>query len=484
MNASRICRTRAPLPRAVAMVLTSIVAGVALAAPGDLDLNFGPGGVVIFDSPGPAFGQDDVAYASLPDGGGAALVVGRLGMVQENSPDMVILRVLADGSLDPTFSNSGYAGVSYVDSLGDADVGVSLARQPDGQILVAGTLESGSYSDWGVARFNTDGTLDDTFGEQVGDARSGFARFNFAPSAAFNDSAQGVAVQSNGRIVLAGLAFVTAGSFNYPRFALVGLDSNGDLDATFGTGGGVVSDPAVAGTPSEFITDIATRADGSLPANDSITLVGYISGTSNAVIRRYTADGTPDTSFDGDGTKVLSYAPNGGNPTGLTRIDAGVLQDDGKLVVVGRGGDRGFAFMRFFNDGTLDTNFGNNGRINVKYSGASDNDEPHAIALQRNGKIVASGYFTTRFAVTPDSDFAVVRLTPEGLPDASFGNGGISYALSSKADVAFAISVLDDGALLVSGRAQDPAVANQQGDLAIMRLQGDNELFSDGFEGD
>ncbi len=471
----RLCRT--------SLLAIGLFTGHAVAAPGDLDLRFGEGGVMLVNLNG---GQEHFS-ALLAEPDGAMLAAGALyhrnvAQAPARGYDMSIVRVLPDGQLDPDF---GVDGLIQIDSGDDGDAGFALARQSDGKLLVAGRIDSGAYSDFGLARLHSNGSIDTSFGEVSGDARRGFVRINIGPSAFLNDEARAVAVQADGGIVVAGVGFATDGSFTYQRFALARFNALGDLDASFGNAGTVIA-PATAFQVSEYVTGIATRRDGSLP-DDRITVVGYVFARSMAVIRRYLPDGQPDASFGNGGEVQLSEFFENGQRRGMTRIEAAVWTDDDKLLVAGTGGDRGFVIQRLHADGSLDTSFANQGRAFVKFSGVTDYDEPASIALLANGRIVAAGYASLAYGASSASkDFAVVQLLSNGSPDPRFGDGQgrSTFPLSLATDEAFAVAATSEGDLLVAGTANDDEFqgtgASRRG--AFMRLQGDAGLFRSGFE--
>lgn len=477
-------RTRR-MPGWAGMLMTASLvcgSGWASANPGDLQLSFGNQGVVLVSLGG---GQEFFG-AVLPDHDGAVLAAGALyhrnvAQAPIRGYDMSVVRVLRNGQLDPAF---GVGGLSQIDSGDDGDAARALARQPDGKLLVAGRLDTGAYSDFGLARLHADGRLDVSFGELAGGTRRGYVRVNIGPTTAVNDSATAVALQSDGRIVLAGEGFAQDGNFAYQRFALARFLTDGTLDASFGNNGTMVS-PATIPQVAEYLTAIAKRRDGSLP-DDRITAVGYVFGRSMGLIRRYLSNGQPDSGFGVGGTLVLTESVVGGMRRGMASVADAIWLDDGKLLVVGSGGDRGFVFQRFHADGSLDTSFGSNGRTLVKLSSSVEYDEPAALAVQADGKILASGYASMQYSGAPSKDFAVVRLTANGLPDASFGDGQgrSTYPLSTHTDEAFAIAQTSDGEFIAAGRANSDHASPSGNTMqaALMRLQGDPGLFRDGFE--
>lgn len=468
-----------------AVISCTLAAGAAVAAPGELDPSFALDGVAYYDS-----GSDyDVINDLLPVAGNVAYAAAKLSDGNGSSHDLSVIRILADGSIDGSFGEGGIARAGLGE---DGDLANALVRDDQDRLVVVGALEPGAHTNFGVARFDADGVLDTTFGDfaapprgtQGVALRTGMTHFPMAPTSSFNEEATAVALQSDGRIVVAGIGFAPEGNFHYQRFAIARLEEDGTIDAGFGDAGRIIAPPVVADAGNaEYLTGIALRRDGTLPPDDRITVVGYVFARNTAVIRRYTADGQPDPSFDGDGVLTLSSQSGGGVHTGMHTIRAAVLQDDGKLVVAGESTSRAFTIMRFNVNGSLDTGFGSNGRVAVKFSEPSDYDTPHAITLENDGDIVIAGNAT---AVTNDLDFAVVRLTPAGVPDPDFagGTGKVAYPLSAARDEARAVAVLSRGEILVAGFAHDDDRTNQADDAAMLRLLGDPEIFRDGFESD
>ena len=140
--------------------------------------------------------------------------------------------------------------------------------------------------------------------------------------------------------------------------------------------------------------------------------------------------------------------------------------------------------MRLNTNGSVDAGFGTNGRTTIKYSGSSEYDEPAALALQGNGKIVAAGYATSRLTGTPHQDFFVARLLPNGQPDNGFGDGQARAVVqvSAMEDGAFAVEVEPSGNLLVGGYQTRAGITGR--DFAVARLFGDpDRIFANGFDG-
>ena len=471
-----------PLRSAVALAL--LAATATHAAPGDVDVTYAEDGVLFIDGAG--HGRDDVqALLALPGGG----VVGAGGIDDglPRSGDMGIVQLTPSGALDPQF---GEGGIVLIDGGGDADQAWAMLRQPDGKLVVAGSLERDSYLDFGIVRLNADGSPDSGFGEDDGSgARTGRLHVNTGADEFVHDTAHALARQSDGKLVMAGDTEVTEDGTNWVRFALVRVDADGSVDSAFGSNDdGIVVSPASQHSPGEqwdeVVTAIALRRDGSLPADDRITVVGYGFAGEYSLVRRYLADGQPDTSFDGDGTLVIHHRNDEGDVVGFSEIAHAVLQEDGKLLVTGESGERAFTVMRFHADGRLDTGFGVGGRASVRFSAEGDYDIPGALALQADGRILLAGYFSNP-ATSYDLDFGVARLLPDGSPDTSFGGGDAVaiHPLSAREDIATALAVLPDGAIVAAGFATPDDNDLALTDMAFLRLQGDRSpLLKDGFE--
>jgi uncharacterized delta-60 repeat protein len=242
-----------------------IFAGSAVAQPsGTLDPSFGTDGRVTTSFGGST--EAILAVQILDDE--RIVVVGESASGPNTSNNIAVARYLENGLIDTNFGTNG---VTRIDGGGGGpDYGTAMAIQPDGKILAAGSIvpSGSSYSNFGVVRLDAGGLPDANFGT------GGIAHYNMGPSLSNNDYATAIAQQSDGKIVVAGAAFATEGMFTYRRFGLLRFDSEGDLDATFGSAGSVIAPSPVAGG-GDYLTAIARLPNGALPADDSITVVGY-----------------------------------------------------------------------------------------------------------------------------------------------------------------------------------------------------------------
>jgi uncharacterized delta-60 repeat protein len=345
-------------------------------ADGTLDTTFGTDGVITSAS-NSALGSD-AGVALQTDG---KIVVGDDGFA--------LTRYNSDGSLDTSFGNGGsvpalQSGTSFADGV---------LVEPDGNIIA-----SGNGTNFGLARFDSSGNLDLSFGD------AGTATVDFGSSS----QAHSFVGQPDGKLVVAGRAEPGTDI----DFALVRYNTDGSLDMTFGTGGEVTTDFA-AGTDEAF--GVTLQADGKIVAAG---VAGNASGLEDLALVRYNADGSLDASF-GTGGKVTTDIALIGEHAESVKI-----QSDGKIVVagyseVGPGTKTDFVLLRYNSDGTLDSSFGSGGKV-VTNIGAQI-DQANGVVLQPDSKILVVGSSGTNG--NGPGDLVLVRYNSDGSLDSSFGNG-------------------------------------------------------------
>jgi uncharacterized delta-60 repeat protein len=236
---------------------------------------------------------------------------------------------------------------------------------------VAGeTIISGVFDfSFALARYNSDGTLDASFGA------GGIVTTDFAASLT---QAFSVALQPDGKIVAAGQTFIN-GSLD---FALARYNRDGTLDASFGTGGTVTTDFAGERSRQDRAFSVAVQPDGKIIAAGQATIRSF-----DFALARYNRDGTLDASFGTGGTVTTSF---GNGSFDFARSVA--LQPNGKIVAAGQVlfiGGFDFALARYSRDGTLDASFGTGGTVTTDFAGSDDG--ALSVGVQPNGKIVAAG---------------------------------------------------------------------------------------------
>ena len=318
----------------------------------------------------------------------------------------------ADGELDPAFGIGGKVTTAFGVPAATA---TSVVLQPDGKIVAAGWLfDETANIDFALARYNADGSLDNSFG--IG----GRVRTDFF---GLDDVANAVARQADGKIIAAGTARV---GFDL-RIALARYNVDGSLDSTFDGDGKAVTPDA-----SGVAYGVVVQPDG------KIVVAG-----SNFALVRFNVDGSLDTGFGKGG----EFAIRGFGATAMT------LQLDGKIVVAGSINSSGtgddFAVVRVNSDGSLDKTFGSAGIVTTDFFGSGD--VAWAVTLQPNGRIVAGGYAADSLSTGPH--FGVARYDADGSPDLTFdGDGRTSTDFPGFDEVAFGVAVKADGKILAAGR--------------------------------
>ncbi|MUG95782.1 tandem-95 repeat protein [Scytonema sp. UIC 10036] len=399
---------------------------------GDLDPSFGIGGKVITD-----FGGDrDRAISVAIQSDGKIVVLG----YAENSTsfgfEYALARYNIDGSLDNSF---GIGGKIITNISRNNNSTNQLVIQPDGKILVAGASYSGNNSnDFLVARYNLDGTPDSSFGSN-GKVTT--------PIGTDNDEGYSVAIQADGKIVVAGSTYNGSSHDS----ALIRYNVNGSLDTSFGNGGKVMT--SIAANGYEVFKSIAVQSDGKIVVTGSADN-GNGSNFDFTLIR-YNSNGSLDSSF-GNGGKIIT--PISGASDWVSSI---AIQPDGKIILGGQGNSE-FALVRYNPDGSLDNSFGNSGKIITDMGSSVSKIE--GISIQSDGKIVAAGHLFTGNN-TELTEFALVRYNPDGSPDTSFGNGGkVMTPISHTTDMAYGLALQSDGNIVVVG--------NSNNNFAVVRYLG------------
>jgi uncharacterized delta-60 repeat protein len=362
-------------------------------AGGRLDRGFGRDGVVVTD----VSKREDSASAVAIQPNGRIVVVGTATVAGRDT--IAVVRYRRAGALDRTFGEQGIATVDTGGPTND-ETGEDVAIQPNGNIVVAGTL-FGSSS-FGLARLDRHGELDDSFD---GD---GVATADVGGELAVTSS---LAIQPDGEIVIAGASWTEAG---FDGIAVVRFAADGQVDGTFGTGGIATA---------EFTTGTDGGGDWAgavaIQPNGRIVVAGDAGGpaeyTSSFGVARFLANGSLDPSFRGDGTVRTNF----------TRWDDSAsdvaIQANGKVVVVGVAGFMWgsvptFAIARYRADGTLDPSFGEGGKVRTRAGGIQPGQQTDiagswasAVALQGNGRIVVAGEVDGANADRIDGRFALAR---------------------------------------------------------------------------
>ncbi|WP_330288120.1 calcium-binding protein [Streptomyces sp. NBC_00576] len=411
---------------AIGLALVLTLPGTAIAAPGDLDPTFSGDGKVLT-----GIADDDQARDVAVQSDGKIVSVGSSADYSVSESRFALTRHNADGTPDTSFGGNGGDAAGTVTTLIN-NMGPNLqwseanavALQADGKIVVVG-MSWRDYEDccwFVVARYNADGTLDNTFS---GDGRV----FADIPGPT---EARDVAIDSSGRIVAAGY---TGGNM-----AVLRLTSDGTPDTTFGGDGTVTANPA-----GPVLQEGGDGRALALQPDGKIVVGGQVGSTRfDFALMRFNTNGSVDTSFDGDGIVRTDFGA-------YEAVESLAVQPDGKIVAAGSSDDRA-ALARYNANGSLDTSFDGNGQVITPAAGVAD------MALQPDGRIVTAG--------GSGGNFSILRYTTGGSLDSGFGTGGRATADFGGSDTAYGVK-LDSAGRIVAAGAGGP-----NSDFALARFEG------------
>ena len=401
---------------------------------GTPDINFGVNGKVTTD-----FGFNEFANSAAIQSDGKIVVAGGSYNEKINDEDFAFARYNSNGSLDNSFSGDGKKLGYYLTGISEL---YSIATQSDGKILVAGSSYNSrdSYG-FGVARYNSDGTLDGGFD------KDGKVITNFETNAYAN----AIALQSDGKILVGG------------GEKLVRYNSNGALDYTFDKDGKI--------SAGFFIRSIKLQKDGKIVIAGVATDDNF---RASFALARYNSNGSLDAGFDGDGKLTTHFFGDDDQAFSVA------LQSDGKIVVAGQTYNRNtlidFALARYNSNGSPDVSFDGNGKVTTDFSGF--NDFVSSVTIQSDGKIVVAGNSSNDD--TNSEDFAVARYNKNGSLDTLFSKDGKLTTNFNYADVIYSSVIQSDGKIVVAGLTSD---INYADDIALARYNNNGSLDS-GFNGD
>ena len=333
------------------------------------------------------------------------------------------------GQLDLTFGTDGTVRTRFPQAASAS----SVAVQSNGKIVAAGV----SGGEFALARYTRSGALDPTFGSAgrvVTDVRVGAVDF-------ITD----VAVQGDGKIVAAGTSCTSFNPYTC-QFALARYRRDGALDSGFGSGGTVTTGVGLDATDVEAF-GLALQGDG------RIVVAGMSCGAAQCqfAVARFRTDGSPDPSFGFRGGVTTAF---GSQDQQAYAYDV-AIQPDGRIIAAGSTrpldpGARRFAVARYDTTGTLDSSFGEDGRVTggkVEGHAGSDNTI-NALGIQPDGRIVAAG---TTCCQRGDWDIALWRLRQDGSVDPTFGTQGATLTDIAASDVAADLGIQTDGKIVTAG---------------------------------
>ena len=401
--------------------------GLARYAPdGSQDKSFGNGGVVVIRSAQRSLVAN--ALTLQPDG---KIVIGGMSSdLSSATVQLALARYNADGTPDQSFGSGGVVTTPVGASGARAN---ALALQSDGKIVVVGTAfaHNGGDDEFAVARYETTGTLDDSFG------RAGVTTTHIGLTAS---EASALAILPDGHMIVVGTAFSNGATDD--DFAVARYTPSGHLDQAFGSGGSVTTD---------FGSSVDRAAAVTLQPDGKVVVAGFTRGEHQSfAVARYSADGTLDTSFGEDGRAQVSAAE--------PLVHAVVLQPSGDIVVAGSSaaasGSAPFTLVRLHANGQPDETFGSGGLVTTTVQGSRSG--ARAVASQGDGKLITGGAKfgapSAQGEALPDSGFALARYNLDGTIDRGFGSGGtVLTDMGDAGATPLSLAVQPDGKILAAG---------------------------------
>ncbi len=405
-------------------------------------------------------GSDEINALAVQADGKIIAAGFSFGINNIKNKDFALARYEADGSLDTTFGVSGRVttGISGTQSTGH-DIINAIAIQPlDGKIVVGGSAFQGTIGasdNFALARYMPDGTLDTSFG-------TGMNGIETRTSTVGNEAINGLALQSDNKIVVAGTAFTGVNQ----NFIVGRYNTNGTLDTSFAASG---IGTTQVGTGTSFAKAMTIQSDDKIILAGSAEVV-FVSPTETSTsfdfaLTRYNANGSLDTAFGNNG---IVTTPIG---TGHDFAKTIKIQADGKILVAGTVFSAAlpgqFALVRYNSNGSLDTGFGNDGIVMTPLGSTQTPRAAHVfdLAIQSSdGKIISGGFSS---GVINSRDFTVIRYNTDGTVDTSFGVDGIEISpFSAQIDEIHALDLLPDGTILAGGLTSDDNGENTDFHLA------------------
>ena len=415
---------------------------------GSLDLSFGTGGKVVTSITNGA----DKAYGVAIQADGKILVAG-FSTSAITGKDFSLLRYNADGTLDATFGTNGIVNTDV--QLGSEDEAFSIALQADGKIVLAGYSDNGSNKNAALCRYQTNGNLDSTFGN------NGKVLTDFENNQ--QDEIRVVKIHPlTGNIVVGGSSIISS-SISKPVVAR--YLPNGSLDVSFDTDG--IRLLWITNLDYQYLYSVE---DIAVQPNGKITAVGWrdftsLSWDADKWICRINSNGTVDNTFSNDGVNVYNGSFNGSDKAfGL------LLRPDNSILMAGAGFLSTLAYDFTLNEISADgSNVSNSSNTDF---GTSNDDIAYALMEDANGKFIIAGTSSTNTA----SNFALTRKNADYTTDNSFGTSGKTTTTFNGNQ----INVCYDAALQADNKII--AVGFTGNDIAIARYLGTAQAQLDAFQ--
>ncbi len=409
-------------------------------------------------------GGNDNGKSLARQSDGKLIVAGQSGDISGNGFSLV--RYNTNGTLDPTFGTGG----KVLTVIGEQSDALAVTVLADGKILAAGYALTNSANDFAVAKYNSDGTLDAAFGS------GGIVTTDFNNS---NDAGYAMAVQTDGKIAVVGQSGANSS-------ALVRYNANGSLDTAFGANGKVMT----------VISIFSTFADAVVILNGKI----YAAGTANNLsgnspggfVSCYNQNGSLNTVFGNGGTARLDSG--GANNAAVSLIVLAATAGEEKIIVAGSV-ITNFALTTTYqslwsfdaNNGSVDSTFGSGGRTSLNVAGTTGNAVRILSSLGTPSRIIVAGSMTA-FG-TANSDFLIARYLISGALDTAFDGDGIATAdINSDDDGRAMLIQPNDNKIVVAGTSSKSTMFGANGissdtDFAALRFNPNGALDTT-FSGD
>ena len=492
---------------------------------GSLDNSFGSNGIV----PAAAGGTRHETALVLTQPDGKSILAGY--EMLDGKYTVALSRVNADGSVDNSFEQGGYATVTVGMGTLHPDAGQDIKILPDGKILASAFAKNGEFGSLTLVKYKPDGSRDASFGKNglvycdmstypyspsfetfsaasIGSApistdaqgnifalstsyntvkrKSGITILKFTPSgkrdSSFADYGRktiylpnlvsnvpiGMAIQADGKPVVAALTFYSTQRPDTSYITLFRFNTDGSPDLSFGVNGQVQEDQFTGEMGSRNQTGrLIIQPDGKILLCGEAKVPYYV----RFAIRRYNPDGSVDPQFNKGIMVVTDVAP--GKYNIATAI---ALQPDGKILVAGSNSG-GSLMVRYTAEGLIDETFGDAGIQTYAFSARNVSN----ILVQPDGKILVAGDYFHEDAAIDQSFITLGRLRADGYPDATFGTNGTTTIVTSglMQDIAGTMAMTPDGHILICGATTggwEEPYARQTCDFVIYGL---NNSFAD-----
>lgn len=409
------------------LLLLFLCTSNAFAQSGEPDPTFGTNGKVIT-----GMGSNSNfanAVALQPDG---KIIVGGTYISSHGDNDFALMRYNANGSADASFSSDGKTVTAFGNSNNNYIHWLYIL--PNGKILAYGSTGTQSLTPKSaIVRYNSNGSIDTSFGTE------GKIISDLFP---YNTIGNKLAIQPDGKLVITSIKLYS-GDANY-YLAVERYTENGQPDLTFGSNGLAT---ASFGTGRSIPFSILVQPDGKI----LVSATYYQSSVINMGLMRFNADGTLDTGFDGDGKVTTSF----GAGTGSEGMQAYVT-NTGKIILAGSvttATVRNFGVVQYNANGSIDTTFDGDGKATAALPNELDYSLINNITWQADGKFLV--VFRNTDYASSASDFVLRRYNSNITPDTGFGtNGRLQATIDTGLNEAKMAAVTTNGDILVAGSAR------------------------------